>query len=146
MEKRTDSVEKLERKKTEKRTSITIDLKKIKSETFQDVSADEDFTTNLNGDDDSATLRTRSAFLPQETGPYSEEFVGFLDRCYWLMDEVWRYKRSLESVEDFWERVVIEPDRIAAENLANAKNAKLVKPKSKTDFSCYDKSLLNFCK
>jgi hypothetical protein len=45
----------------------------------------------------------------------------------------YRYKRNLETVEVFWERVVLEPNRRAAEELENARNAKLmkvVKPKS----------------
>ncbi len=48
----------------------------------------------------------------------------------------YRYKRNLETVEVFWERVVLEPNRRAAAELENARNAKLmkvVKPKSNPD-------------
>ena len=49
--------------------------------------------------------------LPPGVDPYPEEFTNYLDQCYWLMEEVWAYKRNLESVEDFWERVVLAPNR-----------------------------------
>jgi hypothetical protein len=70
--------------------------------------------------------------LPEVFGPYSDEFVTYLDRCYSLMEEVWSYKRNLESVEDFWERVVLEPDRRFAAELARPAGAKR---KKKRNFS-----------
>jgi hypothetical protein len=88
-----------ERKKNGKRTSITIDLKRVKSETHADLSAVDETALN---NDDSADLETRSSLLPEgmklkaETFSYSDEFVNYLDRCYWLMDEVWRYETDFK--------------------------------------------------
>jgi hypothetical protein len=88
-----------ERKKNGKRTSITIDLKRVKSETRADLSIVDETALN---NDDSADLETRSSLLPEgmklkaETFSYSEEFVSYLDRCYWLMDEVWRYETDFK--------------------------------------------------
>ena len=88
-----------ERKKNGKRTSITIDLKRVKSETRADLSIVDETALN---NDDSADLETRSSLLPEgmklkaETFSYSDEFVSYLDRCYWLMDEVWRYETDFK--------------------------------------------------
>jgi hypothetical protein len=88
-----------ERKKNGKRTSITIDLKRVKSETRADLSIVDETALN---NDESALLETRSSLLPEgmklkaETFSYSEEFVNYLDRCYWLMDEVWRYETDFK--------------------------------------------------
>ena len=72
----------------------------------------------------------KSSNLPEAFGPYSDEFVTYLDRCYTLMEEVWSYKRNLESVEDFWERVVLEPDRRFAAEMSNPYGLRRPKKKS----------------
>ena len=115
-----------------KRTTITIKLKTfVSSETFQD-SIDEHLDQEVQEQEEQeqeqdVERQRRGLPLPPGVAPYPEEFDNFLDHCYWLMDEVWLYKRNLESVEDFWERVVVGPSRRAAE--LRAADGKSVHPK-----------------
>lgn len=105
-----------------KRTTITIKLKTFaSSETFKD-SLDEHLDQEGKDQDDDqekqeqdVERQRRGLPLPPGVAPYPEEFDNFLDNCYCLMDEVWRYKRNFEGVEEFWERVVVGPSRRAAE-------------------------------
>jgi hypothetical protein len=69
--------------------------------------------------------------LPTGVEPYPEDFTNYLDQCYWLMEEVWAYKRNLESVEDFWERVVLAPNRAKLAGPVQEKPAHKPKQRSK---------------
>ena len=106
-----------------KRSSITINLN-MQCKPPKD-SSEEDIV-QLEGE---GPLKRGSA--PPGLDPYSKEFTSYLDKCYRLMEEVWAYKRNLESVEDFWERVVLAPNRAKLAGPVQEEPVKRQKPRSK---------------
>ena len=117
------------------KTSLTIKMSGLMTTSITATMTSELLASNDEGDindtDDQLVVGRPRQYLPDEFGPYADEFLTYLDRCYSLMDEVWLYKRTLESVEDFWERVVVEPDRRFAAEQAKPKNVKRIRRKRK---------------